>query len=425
MEMPLTENMRSDREPLSLKEYEKVGGYLALRKAVLEMTPEEVTKEVTASNLRGRGGAGFPTGKKWASVPSTEDEADTRYFIADADEMEPGTFKDRLLMEADPHQFIEGMIIASYAVRASTAFIFLRWEYKLAEKRLRKALDEAYEANYVGPNILGSDFSLDLFIHISLGRYICGEGTAMVSALQGERAVPVSKPPLQTISGLWGKPTAVDNVETICNVPHIVKRGAEWFKSLSLCQDGGTKIFGVSGKVKNPGSWELPMGTNLREIIEDYAGGMHDGLKLRAVIPGGASTEFLLGDNLDIPMDFESIEKAGSRLGTANIIVLDDRTCPVGLTHNLEYFFARESCGWCTPCREGLPWVAQILEAMEEGQGLEEDMDLLESHTKMLWLGRTYCALAPGAMEPLKSALRFFRDDFDAHIRQKRCPWRS
>jgi NADH-quinone oxidoreductase subunit F len=259
---------------------------------------------------------------------------------------------------------------------------------------------------------------------VSLGRYICGEGTALVNALQGDRAVPLSQPPFQTVSGLWGKPTALDNVETICNVPHIVTRGADWFKSLSLCKDGGTKIFGVSGKVKRPGSWELPMGTPLREIVEEYAGGMRDGLKLRAVMPGGASTEFLLEKDLDVSMDYDSVQKAGSRFGTANVIVLDDRTCPVGLTHNLESFFARESCGWCTPCREGLPWVAHLLEAIETGQGREEDLHILESHTKLLWLGRTYCALAPGAMEPLKSALQFFRDDFEAHIRQKACPWR-
>jgi NADH-quinone oxidoreductase subunit F len=391
MEKPLTANMRSDREPLSLKEYEEAGGYRGLRKAIRTMSPGQIVDEVTASNLRGRGGAGFPTGKKWSSVPPLEEDPGTRYFIADADEMEPGCFKDRLLMEADPHQFIEGIIISSYAVQASTAFIFLRWEYKLAEKRLKLALEEAIEANYLGRNILGSDFSLDVHIHVSLGRYICGEGTALVNALQGERAVPLSQPPFQTASGLWGRPTAVDNVETVCNIPHIVTNGADWFKSLSLSKDGGTKIFGVSGKVKRPGSWELPMGTPLREVVEEYAGGMADGLKLRAVIPGGASTEFLLEEDLDVSMDYDSVQAAGSRFGTANIIVLDDRTCPVGLTHNLAFFFARESCGWCTPCREGLPWVAH---------------------------------LAPGAMEPLKSALQFFRDDFDEHIRQKGCPWR-
>lgn len=424
METPLTANIRSDREPLSFDEYLRQGGYQALRKAITDMTPEGVIEEVRASKLRGRGGAGFPTNVKWDSLPSFEESPGPRYFIVDADEMEPGTFKDRLLMEGNPHQFIEGIIISAYAVQTTSAYIFLRWEYKRAERRLARAMAEAQEANFLGENILGSDFSLDLHLHMSAGRYICGEGTALVNSLQGHRAIPLSKPPLQTVSGLWGRPTVVNNVETVCNVPHIIQKGADWFRGLSLCEDGGTKIFGVSGKVKSPGSWELPMGTPLREIVEDHAGGMRDGLKLRAVIPGGASTEFLLEDQLDIPMDYDSVQKAGSRFGTANIMVLDDRTCPVGLLHNLERFFALESCGWCTPCREGLPWVADVLKAIEDGHGLMEDLDMLVAHTRLLWLGRTYCPLAPGAMEPLKSALQHFREDFERHIREQRCPWR-
>ena len=226
------------------------------------------------------------------------------------------------------------------------------------------------------------------------------------------------------MSGLWGRPTVVNNVETLCNVPHILREGADWYKALSVSPDAGTKIYGVSGKVKRPGLWELPMGTTLREIIQDHAGGMADGVKLRGLIPGGASTDFLSAEQLDVKMDFDSVAKAGSRLGTGTMVVLDDHTCPVGMVLSLEKFFARESCGWCTPCREGLPWVARILQALEEGKGEQHDLEILEQHAKLLGPGRTFCALAPGAVEPLRSALQLFRDDFEAHVRQKRCPWK-
>ncbi len=424
MERPLTQHMRKDREPLSIDDYERAGGYQALRRALQEMSRSEINQEVLDANLRGRGGAGFPTGAKWASVPTGDHWPSERFFVADADEMEPGTFKDRMLLEGNPHQFLEGLIIGSYAVDAAKAFIFIRWEYKLAAQRLRTAIQEAHARGYIGERILGTDFSLDVHLHVSAGRYICGEASALLSSLEGGRAVPRAKPPREAESGLWGKPTVLDNVETLVNVPHIIKNGAAWFKGLSLCNDGGTKIYGVSGRVKNPGLWELPMGTNLREIIEDHAGGMRDGFKLRAVIPGGASTEFLMADEIDIPMDFDTVQKAGSRFGTANVIVLDDRTCPVGVVANLIRFFAQESCGWCTPCREGLPWLREILDDIEHGRGREEDLDILQSHTRLLWLGHTFCALAPGAMEPLKSALKHFRDDFERHVKDGRCPWR-
>ncbi|MBI5571616.1 MAG: NADH-quinone oxidoreductase subunit NuoF [Desulfomonile tiedjei] len=423
MERPLTRNFRPDG-PFDVKEYEKAGGYEALRKVLTGMSPKQVCDEVRASNLRGRGGAGFPTGAKWAFMPPANGEDRPRYLIVDADEMEPGTFKDRLLMEGDPHQLIEGIVIGGFAVQADVAYIFLRWEYKLAEKRLRKAIAEAYDSHYLGRNILGTDFNLELYLHVSAGRYICGEGSALVNSMEGKRAIPVARPPQQTESGLWGRPTLMNNVETMCNVPHIVKNGAAWFQGLSVCEDGGTKIYGVSGKVKRPGAWELPMGTPLREILEQHAGGMRDGVKFRGVLPGGASTEFFGEEHLDVSMCFDSLAQVGSRLGTGSLIVLDDRTCPVGMLHNLETFFARESCGWCTPCREGLPWIANILKDIEEGRGQPGDLEILEAHTRMLWIGRTYCALAPGAMEPLKSALRYFRDDFERHIRDKRCPWR-
>ncbi len=424
MEYPLTKNIKKDRPPLNLKEYEKAGGYQALGKA-LKMKPQSVTSEIEKSELKGRGGAGFNTGKKWSFVPMDDPALNEKYLIANADEMEPGTFKDRLLLEGDPHQLIEGMIISAYAIQATHAFIFLRWAYKLAAERLRKAISEAESAGYLGKNILNSGFNLNIEIHVSVGRYMCGEETGLLNALEGKRAVPRSKPPYPQVSGLFGKPTVVDNVETLCNIPHIISGGVEWYKSLSRTEDGGTKLYGVSGRVKNPGCWELPMGTTMREIIEEHAGGMIDGFKFRGVLPGGASTYFLVEKHFDMQMDFMEPQKAGVRLGTGTMIILDDKTCPVAFLHNLEKFFAHESCGWCTPCRDGLPYVERILKSLDEGQGQEQDLDTLSFHTRYLSPGHTYCALAPGAMEPLESALEYFRDDFIMHIREKKCPWRE
>jgi NADH-quinone oxidoreductase subunit F len=424
VERPLTAHLRPGEEPLSLREYEQVGGYQAVRKALRQMSPADVTAEVKAANLRGRGGAGFPTGVKWALVPMDDKAPRPKYLIANADEMEPGTFKDRLLLEGNPHQLLAGMIVSAYAIQAEVAYIFLRGEYTRPARLLRKAIAEAYDAGYLGRRILGSDYRLDLHLHISAGRYMCGEETGLLNALEGKRATPRARPPYPQISGLWGKPTIVNNVETLCNVPHIITHGADWFKGLSRSEDGGTKIYGVSGKVNRPGAWELPMGTTIRELLEEQAGGMRPGLAFRGLLPGGASTDFLVAEHLDLPMDFASIQKAGSRLGTGTMIVLDDQTCPVGMVQNLEHFFAQESCGWCTPCRDGLPWVARILQALEEGQGRPQDLELLAMHTRWLSPGNTFCALAPGAAEPLQSALRYFRHDFEQHIRDRRCPWR-
>jgi NADH-quinone oxidoreductase subunit F len=424
MERPLTKNIRPHAEPLSLKEYEKAGGYQAVRKA-LKTTPKDVLEMVKASNLRGRGGAGFPTGQKWSFVPMGAEATRPKYFIVNADEMEPGAFKDRLLLEGDPHQLVEGAIVSAYTIQAERAYIFLRREYFLAERLLRKAISEAYENGYLGSNIIGSVYSLDLSIHSSAGRYICGEETALINAIEGRRATPRAKPPFPQVCGLWGRPTVVNNVETIANIPHIVNNGPDWFKSLSKCADGGTKLYGVTGKVKKPGAWELPMGTTIKELVEEHAGGMQDGLTLRGLIPGGASTDFLMPEHLDVRMDFDSVTKAGSRLGTGTITVLDDKTCPVGFVHTIEVFFARESCGWCTPCREGLPWIEKILRAIENGQGGPGDIDILDRQCRLLGPGNTFCALAPGAVEPLQSALKYFREDFKRHIREKRCPWQQ
>ena len=423
VEKVLTKNIRADGEPPDFEAYENAGGYQALRQA-LGMDPKAITELVKKSNLRGRGGAGFPTGLKWTFVPAGKDAPHPKYLVANADEMEPGTFKDRLLLEGDPHQIIEGMIIAARAIEADVAYIFLRGEYTLAARRIRRAVAEVYARGYLGKNILGSDYSLEMYLHTSAGRYMCGEETGLLNALEGKRANPRTKPPFPQVSGLWGKPTIVQNVETLANVPHILQNGPEWFKGLSRGQSGGTKLYGASGKVRRPGLWELPMGTPIREILEQHAGGMRDGVTFRALLPGGASTDFLVEEHLDVPMDFDDVQKAGSRLGTGTMIILDDKTCPVGMVRNLEHFFAQESCGWCTPCWSGLPWAEQTLTAIEEGHGEPGDLEILAHITRWVAPGNTFCALAPGAAEPLQSALKYFREDFERHIKEKRCPWR-
>jgi NADH-quinone oxidoreductase subunit F len=424
-ERPLTQHIRPGEEPPDLAAYERLGGYRALRKMLRELDAKGVQTVVKDAGLRGRGGAGFPTAAKWSFVPLGDGAPRPKYLVCNADEMEPGTFKDRVLLEGNPHQLIEGMLIAAYAIDADHAYIFLRWEYRLAAKRLQKAIDEAYAAGYLGSRVLDSGYGLELGLHISGGRYICGEETALLNALEGKRATPRAKPPFPQVSGLFGMPTIVQNVETLCNLPHIIENGAAWYKALSRCEDGGTKLYGVSGKVKKPLCIELPMGTPMREILEQHAGGMRDGLTLRGWLPGGASTDFLMPQHLDLPMDFASIQKAGSRLGTGTAIVLDDQTCPIGMVLSLERFFARESCGWCTPCRDGLPWVEKILIAFEEGGARAEDVELLSKHCKWLGPGNTFCALAPGAVEPLQSALKYFPEEFERHAAAGHCPYRE
>ncbi len=421
MERPLTHRIRADREPPWISDYERSGGYAAARKALTELAPAAVQRLVTEAGLRGRGGAGFVTGKKWSFVPMGKDAPRPKYLVVNADEMEPGTFKDRVLLEGDPHQMIESMIVAGYAIEADVGYIFLRAEYHLAARRLARAIAEARQRGYLGRRILGSSFHFDVHLHTSAGRYICGEETALLNALEGKRAIPRAKPPFPQTAGLWGRPTVVQNVETLYNVPHIVTHGSEWYRGLGKGKDGGTKIYGMSGHVKRPGWWELPMGTTLEDLLFEHAGGMRDGFAFRGLLPGGASTAFLVEEHLSLPMDFSSIPPAVSRLGTGTMVVLDDRTCPVGFVANLELFFAQESCGWCTPCREGLPWVYRLLQEMEAGRGTLSDVALLADHTRLLGFGNTYCALAPGAMDPLKSALQLFRDEFEGHVREAGC----
>jgi len=422
LDRPLTRNVRPDKSPTDMAAYEANGGYQGLRAAMGKLSPGDCLQIIKDSNLRGRGGAGFPTGMKWSFVPMDNPSGGHKYLICNADEMEPGTFKDRLLMECDPHQLIEGMILSAYTIQADVAYIFIRAEYLLAADLLRQAIAECHAKGYLGKNILGTDYNLEIHVHASAGRYICGEETALINALEGKRANPRAKPPFPQVSGLWGRPTIVNNVETLCNIHHIIERGADWFQSLGLTTDAGTKMYGVSGRVKKPGCWELPIGTTVREILEEYAGGMEDGYQMRGFLPGGGSTDFLVEEHLDLAMDYDTIGKAGSRMGTGTMIILDDKTCPVGFVKNLVEFFSRESCGFCTPCRDGLPWSAQVLDDIEHGRGLPEDLDTLARQVGFIGaMGNTHCALAPGAMEPLASGLKYFREDFERHISAGEC----
>lgn len=415
---PLTWRLRADQQPVMLAEYRSKNGYVAATKALKGMTRDEVITQVKDAGLKGRGGAGFSTGVKWSLMPK-DPSLNIRYLLCNADEMEPGTYKDRLLMEQLPHLLVEGMLISAFALQAYRGYIFLRGEYVEAARHLRQAVAEAKEAGLLGANILGSGFDFELLVHTGAGRYICGEETALINSLEGRRANPRAKPPFPATVGAWGKPSCVNNVETLCNVPAIIEHGTGWYQGLSAgkSEDAGTKLMGFSGRVNNPGLWELPFGTTGRELLEEYAGGMQSGLKLKAWQPGGAGTDFLLEEHLDLPMDFASIGKAGSRLGTALAMAVDDSVSMVSLTRNLEQFFARESCGWCTPCREGLPWSVKILQALERGEGQPGDVETLEHLCYAMGPGHTFCALAPGAVEPLQSAIKYFRDEFTAGIR--------
>lgn len=421
MEPVLTRNIRPGQPPPGLRGYERTGGYAALRQAVKELTPDEVRQRVIDSGLRGRGGAGFPTGVKWKAMPPASDPRRPRYVVCNFDEMEPGTYKDRFLVEGDPHQLVEGLLLAAFACQCDAGYIFVRWEYRPAAELLERAIHEAAAAGYLGKDILGSGWDFELHVHTSAGRYICGEETGLLGALEGRRGTPRSKPPYPMTAGAWGKPTLVNNVETLCCVPHIVARGATWWRSLGKGKDSGTKIYGASGRVKRPRCVELPLGTTLRELLEEHMGGMQDGHRFRAALPGGASTRFLGEAELDVPLDYSSLQERKAFLGTGTAVVLDDRACPVGVARNLEKFFARESCGWCTPCREGLPWVEDILAGIEEGRGQPGDVELLLEQSRLIG-PNTFCALALGAVQPLQSSIALFRDEYDAHIRLGRCP---
>ena len=412
---------------VDLAAYEAHEGYAGARQALSAMTPGEVIELVKDANLRGRGGAGFPTGLKWSFVPQGDaSDGGLKYLVCNGDEMEPGTFKDRYLLEYNPHLLVEGMIIGAYAIGAAQGYVFLRGEYHEPYRQLQQAIDDAKAKGYLGQNIFGSGFDFDLRIHRSAGRYICGEETALLNALEGKRAQPRTKPPFPPASGAWGRPTIVNNVETFCNVPAILRNGVEWYQELGIGDDAGTKLYGVSGRVNNPGLWELPIGTPIREIIDVHAGGMQDGYKLRGLLPGGASTDFLVEQHFDLAMDYGTIQAAGSRMGTGTMILMDDSICPVDMCRNLEHFFAQESCGFCTPCREGLPWVERLLTDIEEGRGKPGDLELLDRNAQFIGgVTNTFCLHAPGAIEPLASALKYFREDFEEHIRTGECRYAS
>ncbi len=414
---------RRPGETVFIEEYRKQGGYTALFKALREMTPAEIRDTVKASGLRGRGGAGFPTGTKWSFFPS--DQGGQKYLVCNGDEMEPGTYKDRVLIEADPHQLVEGMIIAAYAMQIPTGYIFIRYAYKNAFDCLQRALAEASEAGFLGKNILGSGFSFELHLHGSAGRYILGEETALLNGLEGKRANPRSKPPFPAVRGLFDKPTTVNNVETLANVPHIINGGADWFASLAYTEGGaGTKLFGLSGHLESTECHELPIGITLGDVVREYGKGVWQGRRFKACLPGGASTPYLTAEHMTVPLDFAPLEQVGSRLGTGGVTVFDDHTCMVEATLNLNRFFARESCGWCTPCRDGLPYVSWLLEKIEKGQGTMEDIDNLRHQVHNI-NGRSFCALAMGAMGPVESLLRLFEEEIVDHIRKGRCPLKS
>ncbi len=410
---------RKPDQILSLDEYRADGGYETLTAALSSRNPGELQKILKEAGLQGRGGAAFPMGVKISEI--NDDSPFPRYIVCNADEMEPGTFKDRVIIHASPHQLIEGLIISAYAVRAAQGFIFIRPEYENAALILEREIILARNQGFIGQNIQGSGFDFDVSVHRSGGRYICGEATALLSALEGKRPNPRKSSVHSTEKGLWDKPTVVQNVETLCNVPHIIKHGADWFKSLSLTPgSAGTKIFSVSGKVNKPGCYELPLGVKLSEIIEDYAGGMRAGSQYKTCLPGGASSAFLEPSLYHIKMDFKSLRDAGYRLGTGAVMVFDHNTCLVAATLNLIRFFSRESCGWCTPCRDGLPYIEDLLTRIENGEGRLDMVDRLKEMPGHL--NHAYCSFAAGAAAPLESLLTHFSHEVMAHIEQKKCP---
>jgi NADH-quinone oxidoreductase subunit F len=418
---PFTRAMRADGRPATFDDYVAAGGYEGLKRAIDGLQPKEVTTLVTESGLRGRGGAGYSTGRKWSTMPLGPDAPHPKYIVCNADEMEPGSFKDRFLMERNPHLLLEGMLLAGFATESDEGYIFLRQQYDGSVAALESAIGEARERGYLGRDVLGSGFPFDIELHVSIGRYICGEASAMLNALESQRANPRARPPHMTGAGLFSRPTVVNNVETYMAVPSIVRHGPDWWKELSVTEEGGTKIFGVAGRVAKPGCVELPMGTPMRELIEVHAGGLLPGYALRAVSPGGASTAFVPADEIDVPLGFATMDEVKSRLGTGTLVLLDDQTCPVGMTLNMMQFFAQESCGWCTPCREGLQWMAALLEDVEDGRGEPGDLDVLAEGVWFMDSDKCFCDLAPGAMQPLESVLRLFPDDFARHIDEGGC----
>lgn len=400
-----------------LENYAASGGYKAIQSA-LKMRPDNIVQMVKDSGLRGRGGAGFSTGLKWSFIP--KDPTIQKYLCCNADEGEPGTFKDRGIMDNDPHLLLEGMMITSYAIGASVAYIYIRGEFDFGARRLEAAIDEAYARGYLGKNMFGSNFSLDIYVHKGFGAYICGEETALLESIEGLRAQPRKKPPFPALAGLYGKPTVINNVETLACIPAIIEKGPEWFSKIGTEKSPGPKVFCVSGHVKKPGLYELPMGTTVRDLIFNHCGGMLTGRPLKAVIPGGVSAPLLTARELDTPLDFDSLAAKGSMLGSGAVIVMDESACMVKSAYIINRFFSHESCGKCTPCRDGTPWLTRVLKRIEHGEGNPGDVELLESLCTNIF-GRTFCPLGDGAVMALRGHLKNFREEFQFHIDHKRC----
>ena len=406
-------------KPWTLENYRSVGGYDVLKKILADQMPQEqIIEELKTSSLRGRGGAGFPTGLKWSFMPRTA--PGQKYIVCNSDEGEPGTCKDRDIMRYNPHQLIEGMIIAGYTIGASAGYNYIRGEFWEPYERVEAALEEARTAGLLGKNILGSGFDFELHNHLGAGAYICGEETALLESLEGKKGLPRFKPPFPAGYGLYGKPTTINNTETLASVPVILQHGGQWFLELGKPNNGGTKLFSVSGHVNNPGNFEVPLGIPFAELLE-LAGGMRDGRKLKAVIPGGSSVPVLPADVImDTDMDYDSLAKAGSMLGAGSVIVMDETTCMVDALARLSHFYFEESCGQCTPCREGTGWLSRVIHRIEHGQGKQEDMDLLDDVASRI-AGRTICALGDAAAMPVQSFLKHFRDEFQYHIDHGKC----
>jgi NADH-quinone oxidoreductase subunit F len=398
--------------------YQQRGGYEGLRKAVSQFQPEELVDEVKKSGLRGRGGAGFPTGQKWSFLP--KESARPRYLCVNSDESEPGTFKDRMIMERDPHRLVEGVIIASFATKVHHAFIYIRGELALAYRQVARAVREAYEAGFIGENILGSGFDLEITVHRGAGAYICGEESALLESLEGKRGYPRLKPPFPATVGLYGGPTVINNCETIATLPAILAYGAATYAAYGTERSKGTRIFCLSGHVERPGNYELPLGTPLRTLIEEYGGGVWKGRQLKAIVPGGSSTPYLLPDKINIPLDFESVAAAGSMLGSGGVIVLDDQACIVGATLRMTEFYRDESCGKCTPGREGTYWMVELLERLEHGHGKESDLPLLLDICDNI-SGKSFCPLGDAATSCITSSINLFRDEYLHHVTEHSC----
>jgi NADH-quinone oxidoreductase subunit F len=398
--------------------YRKLGGYEAVTATLGKTGADQVIEVVKASGLRGRGGAGFPTGLKWSFVPKQSPKA--RYIVCNADESEPGTFKDRELMEKNPHLLIEGMILAGYAIGSHVGYIYLRGEFEYIQRIVDRAIAEARAAGLLGDDVAGSGYAFQLHTHLGAGAYICGEETALLSSLEGYRGQPRLKPPFPAVEGLYACPTVVNNSETLMTVPYIVRNGAAWYRQWGNEKSAGTKVFSVSGPVKRPGNYEVPLGYSMKQLIEQDCGGMRDGLKLKAVIPGGSSVPMLPAADLDTPLDYESMNAKGTFLGSGGVIVIDDRTCIVDALWNITRFYQHESCGKCTPCREGTYWMSEVLERLENGEGRDADIDLLADVADNI-LGKSFCALGDAAAMPVQGALKHFRAEFEHHVKHKTC----